>query len=242
MGINIPEKNNNSNPLGGGSTSNSTNINYTDNSMPSAPTPSMTPTPSSTPATTGGLNLVKGQKLNLTKTAPHLSEVKVGLGWDINNAPGASFDLDAQVILLGENGKARSQKDLIFFNNLKSTCGSVIHQGDNQTGAGEGDDEVINIYLNQVPAEVQKIVFMATIHDAIQKGQNFGQVSNAYIRLIDNSTGQQLAKFDLSEDYSTYISIVLGELYKHNGEWKFNAIGQGKTEDLEGMCRAFGVL
>ena len=256
MGLEI-STNNNSNPvqLGGGNPApatqpaginnfaNSPQQNTTVNNNTTSTTNQFAPTQNTPPANnSGGLNLVKGQKLNLSKTAPNLNEVRVGLGWDINNASSVAFDLDAQVILIGANGRARSQQDLIFYNNLTSSCGSVVHQGDNQTGAGTGDDEVVNVYLSKVPQDVQKIEFMATIHDAQQRGQNFGQVSNAYIRLVDNQTGQQLAKFDLSEDYSTFISIILGEIYRHNGEWKFNATGQGRTEDLEGLCRFFGVI
>lgn len=211
----------------------------------SAPTPTTTlggSIPSVQAPTGGGLNLSKGQKLNLTKTSPGLSDVMVGLGWDTNAGVGADFDLDAQVVLLGENGKARSQADLIFFNNLRSSCGSVIHQGDNLTGAGEGDDEKVNVLLDKVPADIQKIAFFVTIHEAVSRGQNFGQVSNAFIRLMDNGTGAELARFDLTEDYSTSISIIMGELYRHNGEWKFNANGQGRAEDLGGLCSLFGVL
>lgn len=190
----------------------------------------------------GSLNLTKGEKLNLTKTAPGLTEVMVGLGWDVNAGTGADFDLDAQVVLLGENGKARSQADLIFFNNLRSSCGSVVHQGDNRTGAGDGDDEKIVVTLAQVPQDVQKMAFLVNIHEAVSRRQNFGQVSNAYIRLVDNLTGAEIARFDLTEDYSTSISVIMGELYRHNGEWRFNASGQGRTEDLEGLCRLYGVL
>lgn len=197
---------------------------------------------SSVPSTGGGISLVKGEKVSLTKTAPGLTKVSAGLGWNAQAGQGAQFDLDAQAILLDVNGRARTQKDLIFFNSKVSTCGSVVHTGDNTTGVGDGDDETININLATIPEDVAKIVFTVTIYEATNRGQNFGQVSDAYIRLYDQQTGQEIIKYDLSEDYSTAISLIVGEIYRHNGEWKFTAKGEGRAEDINGICSLFGVI
>ena len=188
-----------------------------------------------------GINLTKGEKINLSKDNPGLTKVLCGLGWDINAGTGAAFDLDASVLLLDASGKVRTKKDFIFFNNLKSDCGSVCHLGDNLTGAGDGDDEQVKVNLSTVPVDVDKIVFMVNIYQAASRGQNFGQVRNAFIRLVDDSTGVEIAKYDLSEDYSSAISVIMGELYRHNGDWKFNAMGQGRTEDLSALCSIYGL-
>ena len=165
----------------------------------------------------------------------------IGLGWDARATDGADFDLDASAFLLGASGKVRSDADFIFYNQLKSTDGSVQHTGDNLTGAGEGDDETILVDLAHVPANVQKIVFTVTIHEAEQRRQNFGQVGNAYIRVVNAETNQEVARYDLAEDASTETAMIFGELYRHSGEWRFNAVGQGYAGGLAAMCRQYGI-
>ena len=188
------------------------------------------------------VSLIKGQKANLTKDNPNLSRILVGLGWDVNKYDGgADFDLDASAFLLGSNGKVHSDSDFIFYNNLKHSSGSVIHTGDNLTGEGEGDDEVIRVDLSKVPADVHKIAFTVTIYDAEARRQNFGQVSNAYIHIIDQTNNQELLRYDLGEDFSTETALVVGELYKYNSEWKFSAIGSGYKGGLKSLCIDFGV-
>ena len=178
------------------------------------------------------ISLQKGQKIDLTKTNPGLQKVIVGLGWDVNKYDGGSdFDLDTSAFLLDASGKAPSDSSFIFYNNLKSECGSVCHMGDNLTGAGDGDDEQIKVNLATVPANIEKIAFTVTIHDYETRQQNFGQVSNAYIRILDEATGVELIRYDLCEDFSIETCLVVGELYRHNGEWKFNAVGEGTTDD-----------
>jgi tellurium resistance protein TerD len=167
--------------------------------------------------------------------------VHVGLGWDPRVTDGTDFDLDASAFLVGENGKVSSDSDFIFYNNLESPDGSVRHTGDNLTGAGEGDDEVIMVDLPAVPASVHKIAFTVTIHDAQNRRQNFGQVGNAFIRLVDADKGTEVVRFDLGEDYSTETAMVFAELYRHGGEWRFNAIGQGYSGGLHAMCQQYGV-
>ena len=188
------------------------------------------------------VSLQKGQKVDLTKGNPNLKKVMVGLGWDTNKYDGGKdFDLDAAAFLLGENGKVSNDSDFIFYNNLKGAQGAVTHMGDNLTGEGEGDDEQVQVELDKVPASIHKIAFTVTIHDAEQRGQNFGMVSNAFIRIVNEESGQELIRYDLGEDFSVETAIVVGELYRHSGEWKFNAIGSGFKGGLEALCRNFGV-
>ena len=188
------------------------------------------------------VNLSKGQKIDLTKTNPGLTKSLVGLGWDINKYDGGSdFDLDAAAFLLNAEGKAASEADFVFYNNKEHSSGSVIHMGDNKTGEGEGDDEVINIDLSKVPANVEKIDFTVTIFEAEERNQNFGQVNNSYIRVLNQENGEELIHFDLGEDFSIETAVVVAELYRHNGEWKFNAIGSGFAGGLAALCRNFGL-
>ena len=188
------------------------------------------------------INLIKGQKTDLTKGNPNLSKILVGLGWDVKKYDGGyDFDLDASAFLVGANGKVASDSDFIFYHNLKHSSGAVEHTGDNLTGAGEGDDEVIRVDLKKLPAGIDKVAFTVTIYDADERRQNFGQVSNAYIRIIDEITGRELIHYDLGEDFSIETAIVVGELYRHSGEWKFNAIGSGFKGGLRALCLNFGV-
>lgn len=188
------------------------------------------------------VNLKKGQKADLTKGNPGLSRIVAGLGWDVNKYDGgADFDLDAAAFLLGADGKVASDANFIYYGNLKHSSGAVEHLGDNLTGAGDGDDEQIKVDLGAVPASIEKIDFTVTIYEADERGQNFGQVSNAFIRIVDESTNTELMRFDLGEDFSIETSVVVGELYRHNGEWKFNAIGSGFGGGLEALCRNYGV-
>ena len=188
------------------------------------------------------ISLSKGQKVDLTKTNPGLSKVIVGLGWDTNKYDGGKdFDLDTSVFLLGDNGKVGSDSDFIFYNNTTGGNGSVVHTGDNRTGAGEGDDEQVNVELNQVPASVQRISFSITIHEAELRNQNFGQVSNAYVRILNGDSNQELIRYDLGEDFSIETALVVGELYRHNGEWKFSAIGSGFQGGLAALATNFGL-
>lgn len=188
------------------------------------------------------INLSKGQKVDLTKTNPGLTRVTVGLGWNANiYDTGGSFDLDASAFLLKENGTVSNDSDFIFYNNLVHPTGAVRHMGDNRTGIGDGDDEQIVIDLTKIPTEITKIAFTATIHDEEHRGLNFGQVSDAYIRIFNSDTNEELAKYDLTEDYSIETSVVFGEIYRHNGEWKFNAIGNGYQGGLAALCASYGV-
>ncbi len=188
------------------------------------------------------ISLSKGQKVDLTKGNPGLSKILVGLGWDTNKYDGGyDFDLDAAAFILGANGKVLSDADFVFYNNLKHSSGAVQHMGDNLTGSGEGDDEQIKIDLAKVPANVEKIAFTVTIHEAEERRQNFGQVSNAFIRIADETTGQNLIRYDLGEDFSVETAVVVGELYRNAGEWKFNAIGSGFKGGLRALCLNFGV-
>jgi len=188
------------------------------------------------------VSLMKGQKVDLTKGNPGLSKLIIGLGWDVNQYDGgADFDLDAAAFLLDASGKVTSDADFVFYNNLKHASGSVEHTGDNLTGEGEGDDEVLKVDLSKVPANIAKIDFTVTIYDAETRCQNFGQVSNAYIHVLDETNGIELVRFDLGEDFSVETAIVVGELYRHNGEWKFNAIGSGFAGGLYALGKAFGV-
>ncbi|MBQ3693507.1 MAG: TerD family protein [Synergistaceae bacterium] len=188
------------------------------------------------------ISLFKGQKVDLTKGNPGLSKIIVGLGWDVNKYDGGSaFDLDTAAFMLGTNGKVRADSDFVFYNNLKHSSGAVQHMGDNLTGAGEGDDEQIKVELSKVPANVDKIAFTATIHEAEERKQNFGQVSNAYIRIIDEAKNAELIRYDLGEDFSIETAVVVGELYRQGSEWKFNAIGSGFKGGLRALCQNFGV-
>ena len=188
------------------------------------------------------VSLQKGQKVDLTKGNPNLSKIVVGLGWDVNKYSGGyDFDLDAAAFLLGANGKVTSDADFVFYNNLKHASGSVMHLGDNLTGSGEGDDEQIKVDLTKVPANIDKIDFTVTIYDADVRQQNFGQVSNAFIHIVDEVTNQELIRYDLGEDFSIETAVVVGELYRKNGEWKFNAIGSGFAGGLAALGKNFGV-
>ena len=188
------------------------------------------------------ITLAKGQKVDLTKTNPGLKNVIVGLGWDTNKYDGGhSFDLDTAAFLTTGAGRVTSDVDFIFYNNLRHPSDSVIHLGDNLTGIGEGDDEQIKVVLDQVPANIERIAFTVTIHEAMQRNQNFGQVSNSYIRVLDEATGAELVRYDLGEDFSIETAIVVGELYRHNGEWKFNAVGSGYQGGLAALCQNYGV-
>ena len=187
------------------------------------------------------ISLNKGGNLSLSKTDPSLNQVLIGLGWDARATDGVDFDLDASAFLLAANDKVRAETDFIFYNQTRSPEGSVEHTGDNRTGAGDGDDEAIKIDLAKVPAEVQKIAITVTIHDAESRGQNFGQVQNAFIRVVNDQTNVEIVRFDLNEDYSTETAMIFGELYRHNGEWKFRAVGQGYNGGLSAMCRQYGI-
>lgn len=189
-----------------------------------------------------GINLSKGQKVDLTKGNPGLKNIMVGLGWDVNAFDsGADFDLDAAAFLLGANGKCPTEKEFVFYGNLKHSSGAVNHMGDNLTGDGEGDDEQIQIDLGKIPAGIEKIAFTVTIYDADKRKQNFGQVSNAFIRIVDESANSELIRYDLGEDFSIETAVVVGEMYRNNGEWKFNAIGSGFQGGLAALCGHYGI-
>ena len=185
--------------------------------------------------------LSKGGNVSLSKEAPGLAEVIVGLGWDPRITDGVEFDLDASVFITGESGKVAGDDGFIFYNNKTSADGSVEHQGDNRSGQGEGDDEEVHVRLTGLAAQVQKLVFAVTIHEAASRQQNFGQVANAYIRVVNKADGKELARYDLSEDASTETAMIFGELYRHGDEFKFKAIGQGFAGGLKPLAEAFGV-
>ena len=187
------------------------------------------------------VSLTKGGNVNLSKTTPGLQNVFVGLGWDVRSTDGAAFDLDSSAFLVKTDGKVRSAADSIFYNQKRSACGSVEHMGDNTSGAGEGDDEVVKVGLGQVPADVDKIVFCVTIHDGEARRQNFGMVSRAFIRVVNAAGSAELARYDLSEDASVETAMIFGELYRNAGDWKFRAIGQGFAGGLGPLARNFGV-
>lgn len=188
------------------------------------------------------VNLQKGQKVSLTKDNPGLNNVIVGIGWDLNRFDtGGDFDLDSAAFMLTDAGRVSNQDDFIFFGNLTHPSGSVRHLGDNLTGAGDGDDEQIRIELAKVPGNITRIAFTVTIYDAEQRRQNFGQVSNAYVRIFDESNGVELLRYDLGEDFSIETAAVFGELYKNGAEWKFNAIGSGYQGGLAALCNNYGV-
>lgn len=188
------------------------------------------------------ISLAKGQKVDLTKTNPGLTKVIVGLGWDVNKYDGGNdFDLDTSVFLLGDNGKVGSESDFVFYNNTTGGNGSVVHTGDNRTGAGDGDDEQVTVELGAVPASVQRIAFTITIHDGEARRQNFGQVSNSYVRILNADSNEEMIRYDLGEDFSIETAIVVGELYRHNNEWKFSAIGSGYQGGLAALATDFGL-
>ncbi|MFS2157840.1 TerD family protein [Pseudomonas sp. Pseusp122] len=187
------------------------------------------------------LSLQKGANLSLSKTDPSLSKLLIGLGWDPRATDGTEFDLDASAFLLGSSGKVRSDADFIFYNQLKSADGSIEHTGDNRTGAGDGDDELLKVDLSRVPADIDKVVFTVTIHEADARKQNFGQVGGAFIRIVNEVTGAEVVRYDLAEDASTETAMIFAELYRNNGEWKFRAIGQGYAGGLKAVANSFGM-
>ncbi|MFD2641335.1 TerD family protein [Pseudomonas japonica] len=187
------------------------------------------------------VSLSKGGNVSLSKEAPGLSEIIVGLGWDARVTDGAEFDLDASVFVTGESGKVLGDAGFIFYNNKLSADGSIEHMGDNRSGQGEGDDEQVNVKLTGLAADVKKLVFAVTIHDAEARKQSFGQVSNAYIRVLNKADGKEIARYDLSEDASSETAMIFGELYRHNDEFKFKAIGQGFAGGLKPLAEAHGV-
>ena len=188
-----------------------------------------------------GISLNKGANISLSKTDPTLNNVIVGLGWDARPTAGVDFDLDASAFMVKEDGKVRSDSDFIFYNQTKSTCGSVEHTGDNQTGAGDGDDEALVVLLDKVPTDVQRIIFTVTIHEAEVRKQNFGQVSHAYVRVVNRDTNNEVARYDLSEDASIETAMIFGEIYRHAAEWKFRAVGQGYAGGLSALARQHGI-
>lgn len=188
------------------------------------------------------INLSKGQKVDLTKNNPNLKHILVGLGWDVNEFQGGyDFDLDASVFALGVNGKCLQDSDFVFYGNLNHPSGAIIHKGDNLTGGGDGDDEQIEIDLSLIPASINKIAFTVTIYDSDTRRQNFGQVSNAFIRIVDLDTDTELIHYDLGEDFSIETAIVVGEIYRYNGNWKFNAVGSGFRGGLAALCGYYGI-
>lgn len=188
------------------------------------------------------VNLKKGQKVDITKGNAGLNKLLIGMGWDVNRYDsGNEFDLDTMAYLLGANGKVTNDGDFVFFGNMRHASGCAELLGDNRTGEGEGDDEQIVIDLSLVPSNIERISFAATIYEAMERGQNFGMVENAYIRVVDAATQTELVRYDLCEDFSIETSVVVGELYRHNGEWKFNAIGSGYNGGLAALCTGYGV-
>lgn len=187
------------------------------------------------------ISLQKGGNISLSKTTPNLKNVTIGLGWDARSTSGDDFDLDASIFMVGANGKVRSDSDFIFYGQLRSACGSVEHTGDNRTGDADGDDEAINVVLDKVPSDITRLVVAVTIHEADARRQNFGMVHNAYIRVINSDNDVELARFDLTEDASVETAMIFGEVYRHNGEWKLRAVGQGYTGGLHAMAISHGV-
>lgn len=188
------------------------------------------------------INLSKGQKIDLTKDNPGLRKIMVGLGWDTNRYDGGyDFDLDASAFLIGDNGKVNNDLDFIFYNNLEHESGGVIHTGDNRTGEGDGDDEAIIMDFSKIPSSIEKIGITVTIHDAIVRSQNFGQVTNAFVRVVNEETGVEVLRYDLTEDFSVETALVFCELYRHNGEWKFSAVGSGFQGGLASLCKNYGL-
>jgi tellurium resistance protein TerD len=187
------------------------------------------------------VSLSKGGNVSLSKEAPGLRAVLVGLGWDVRTTTGADFDLDASALIVGADGKILSDRHFVFFNNLTSPDGSVEHTGDNLTGEGEGDDEVIKVNLSAVPGEVDKVVVAVSIYDADGRSQSFGQVRNAFIRVVNQDDNREITRYDLSEDASTETAMIFGELYRNGAEWKFRAVGQGYSTGLRGIAQDYGV-
>ena len=182
------------------------------------------------------ISLQKGGNISLSKTTPNLKNVTIGLGWDARSTSGDDFDLDASIFMAGANGKVRSDSDFIFYGQLRSACGSVEHTGDNRTGDADGDDEAINVVLDKVPSDITRLVVAVTIHEADVRRQNFGMVHNAYIRVINSENDVELARFDLTEDASVETAMIFGEVYRHNGEWKLRAVGQGYAGGLHALA------
>jgi tellurium resistance protein TerD len=190
------------------------------------------------------VNLSKGGRVNLSKGNSGLSKVSIGLGWDSRVTDGAEFDLDASVFILDEGGKARSEADFVFYNNMTAVEGAIQHMGDNRTGEGEGDDEQIKLDLSAIVSKdpaISKLAFVVTIHEAEQRGQNFGQVENAFIRVVDDGTSEELVRYDLTEDYSTETAMIFGELYLKDGEWRFGAVGAGFEGGLQSVIAKYGL-
>lgn len=187
------------------------------------------------------ISLSKGANISLSKTDPSLTQLMVGLGWDPRSTDGQPFDLDASLFMVNDTGKVRGVHDFIFYKQMHSPCGSIEHTGDNRTGEGDGDDEEIKVSLPKVPAEITRLIVTVTIHDAKKRAQSFGQVGGAFIRIVNSATGAEVVRYDLSEDYSTETAMIFGELYRHNGEWKFKAVGQGFAGGLVAMCQQFGI-
>lgn len=187
------------------------------------------------------ISLAKGGNVSLSKEAPGIESVLVGLGWDVRATDGAAFDLDASCFLLTDEGKVTGDDGFIFYNQTKSACGGVEHTGDNRTGEGEGDDEALKVTLSKIPANITKLVFAVTIHDAEARKQNFGMVSSARIRIVNLEDNVEIARFDLSEDASTNTAMIFGEMYRHNSEWKFRAVGQGYDGGLGPLAKSFGI-
>lgn len=188
------------------------------------------------------VSLKKGETVSLAKKAPALKEARIGLGWDTSDIPGIDFDLDASVFLIDDNDKVQNvNRDFVFYNNLRNSDGSVIHQGDNRTGEGEGDDEAIIIHLDKVSPEVKKIDIVVTIHEAMEHQLNFGQVENAFVRLVDEKENKEILRYDLSNEYSSDISVVFARLIREGNGWSFKAMGDGTTKELSGLCAFYGV-
>ncbi|HEX8448472.1 MAG TPA: TerD family protein [Allosphingosinicella sp.] len=187
------------------------------------------------------ISLAKGANVSLSKEEPGLANIVIGLGWDVRATDGEGFDLDASAFLLGESGKVRGDHDFIFYNQLRSSDGSVEHTGDNRTGEGDGDDEQIKVDLANVSTEIHKVAVVVTIHDGEARRQNFGMVQNAFMRIVNAATGREISRYDLSEDYSIETALIFGEIYRHGGEWKFRAVGQGYQGGLAPVARNFGV-
>lgn len=187
------------------------------------------------------VSLAKGANISLSKAEPGLTQILVGLGWDIRTTHGNDFDLDASAFLLNAAGKVRGDADFVFYNNLSAADGSVEHTGDNRTGEGEGDDEAVAIDLSRLPADIQKVAIAVTIHDGEARRQNFGMVSNAFIRVANSANDREIARYDLTEDCSVETALIFGEVYRHNNEWKFRAVGQGYQGGLAPLARGYGV-
>lgn len=188
------------------------------------------------------VSLTKGQRVDLTKGRPSLRKILIGLGWDINEYDGEEdFDLDASIYMLKSNGKVGSDDDFIFYGNLQHKTKCIVHTGDNRTGEGDGDDEVIKVNLDKIPSDYTTLSIVVTIYDAENRFQNFGMVNNAYVRIVDEEKEEEIMKYDLSEDFSTETAIVVAELYKNNGEWKFKAVGSGYECGLDALCRRYGI-